>query len=60
MTSSGTGLYLYSWGNNARRAALKGRACRVLAVGRLGSCLVEFVDDGRREIVSRRALRSAS
>jgi hypothetical protein len=53
-------LYLYAWGNNAKRATLKGRRCRMLSSGRLGSCLVEFVDDGRREIVARRALRSAS
>jgi hypothetical protein len=52
-------LYRYTWGNNTKRATLKDRRCRVLMSGRFGSCLVEFVDDGRREIVARRALRSA-
>jgi hypothetical protein len=52
-----TKLYRYTWGNNAKRAALRGRPCRLLASGRLASCLVEFVDDGSREVVSRRALR---
>ena len=51
-------LYVYAWANNAKRAALRGRACRIVASGtRLNSVLVEFVDDGRREVVSSRALR---
>jgi hypothetical protein len=48
----------YAWGNNSKRAALRGRRCEVLARGGLGSVLVRF-EDGHREIVSRRALRRA-
>lgn len=47
---------VYAWGNNEKRATLKGRQCRVLAAGSLRSVLVEF-EDGQTEIVSRRALR---
>ncbi len=50
--------YVYAWGNNAKRAELKGRACEVLARGAMSSVLVRF-EDGRREVVSRRALRRA-
>jgi hypothetical protein len=50
--------YRYAWGNNPKRATLKGRRCRVVTRGSLGSCLVEFVDNGQREVVSRRALRA--
>jgi hypothetical protein len=50
--------FRYAWGNNAKRADLKGRACEVLAGGALGSLLVRF-EDGRREVISRRALRRA-
>ena len=48
--------YLYVWRNNAKRATLYGRLCRVLIRGRMNSALVEF-EDGQREIVSRNALR---
>ena len=48
--------YVYSWGNNEKRAGLRGRTCRVVARGRMNSVLVEF-EDGRREVVSRYALR---
>ncbi len=50
-------VYRYAWGNNAKRATLRGRLCRVLARGRMNSCLVEFTDNGQREVVSRNALR---
>ncbi len=50
-------LYVYQWGNNSKRATLKGRTCRVVARGRMNSCMIEFADNGRREIVSRNALR---
>lgn len=49
--------YVYAWGNNERRAELKGRRCRVLARGsRMRSVLVEF-ENGWRVITSERALR---
>lgn len=49
--------FTYAWGNNARRAELKGQACTIVAHGkRMYSVLVEF-EDGTRVITSRRALR---
>lgn len=48
--------HVFIWGNNAKRATLKGRSCRIVASGRMRSCLVEF-DDGQREIVDFYALR---
>ena len=48
--------YIYVWGNNPKRASLKGRKCRVLMRGKKNSALVEF-ENGQREIVSRNALR---
>ena len=50
-------VYVYAWGNNERRAKLKGRRCVVIARGAMASVLVEFVDDGERVVTSRRALR---
>lgn len=51
--------YVYVWGNNPVRAALRGRRCRVLVRSRrFNSCLVEFAD-GTRVVVSRQALRRA-
>lgn len=53
-------MYRYAWGNNPKRATLKGRRCRVLVTARtMGSVLVEF-ENGQREVVSRRALRTAT
>ena len=49
--------YVYAWGNNARRAQLKGRRCVVEARGALGTVLVRFLDTGERVTTSRRALR---
>lgn len=50
--------YVFCWGNNEKRRTLKGRTCRIVSSGAMGSCLVEF-ENGQREIVSRRALRKA-
>ncbi len=50
-------VYVYAWGNNPKRAALKGRRCVIRATGSMRSCMVRFLDDGSLEIVSRRALR---
>jgi len=49
--------YRYCWRNNPKRATLYGRICMVLCRGKMNSVLVEFQDDGQREIVSRNALR---
>jgi hypothetical protein len=49
--------YTFAWGNNPRRAELRGRRCRILARGRMGTVLVEFLDSGERVTCSFRALR---
>lgn len=48
--------HIYHWGNNPKRAELKGRRCRILATGALGSALVQF-ENGEKVNTSRRALR---
>ena len=50
-------LYRYAWGNNPKRLRMKGHECIIIASGKMNSVLVEFVEDGKREIISRRALR---
>ena len=57
MLSSAARLYRYVWRNNAKRATLHGRLCRVVCRGRMNSALVEFADNGQREVISRNALR---
>ncbi len=52
-------LYTYRWANNVRRRAMKGRICQVRRRGAMNSCMIEFVDNGQKEIVSRNALRKA-
>jgi hypothetical protein len=51
-------LYRYAWGNNPKRATMKGRLCRVIARGKKNSVMIEF-EDGQREIVSRHSYRVA-
>lgn len=51
--------YKYAWGNNPKRATMKGRMCHIVATGKMGSVLIEF-ENGQREISSRRALRKLS
>jgi hypothetical protein len=50
-------VYRYAWKNNEKRATLYGRLCRVLARGRMNSIMIEFLDNGQREITSRNAVR---
>ncbi len=50
-------LYRYAWGNNPKRAKMKGRICRLLTRGAMDSVMIQFLDTGKRDIVSRRALR---
>ncbi len=50
-------VYEFAWGNNPRRAELKGRRCVVEARGALGTVLVRFLDTGERVTTSRRAIR---
>ena len=52
-------IYVYSWGNNPKRATMKGRKCRVLRRYKRNSRLVEFIDNGQKEVVSGNSLRKA-
>lgn len=45
----------YRWGNNPRRAELKGRECYVVAQGAMGSVLYRFIDTGELVVSSWRA-----
>ncbi len=49
--------YIYAWGNNAKRATMKGRECVILHTLSRGSVHIRFLDNGQEEITSRRALR---
>ena len=49
--------YIYGWKNNSKRINLYGRKFIVLVRGRANSALVEFTDNGQREVISRNALR---
>jgi hypothetical protein len=50
-------VYVYAWGNNERRAGLKGRRCVVEARGNMRTVLVRFLDNDERVTTSGRALR---
>ena len=52
-----TPLYTYRWANNPKRAGMKGRVCRVVRRLAFNSAVIEFVDTGQRDVVSRNALR---
>lgn len=47
---------IYVWGNNPRRAELKGLKCRILCMGARQSALFEF-ENGERVVSSIRAAR---
>lgn len=53
-------VYVYAWGNNPRRAELKGRRCVVEASGAKQTVLVRFLDNGERVTTSSRALRRSA
>lgn len=48
--------YIFRWGNNPMRAKYKGKRCKKLASGRIGSVLIEF-EDGHKMVTSRRAIQ---
>lgn len=50
---------IYVWGNNPRRAELKGRRCRIVCVGTRQSALFEF-ENGERVVSSIRAARKVN
>ena len=49
--------YYYAWKNNVKRQALYNRACRVVARGKMNSCVIEFFNNKQREVVSRNSIR---
>lgn len=48
--------YEYRWGNNPVREGLKGKRCRILARGKMNTCIVEF-ENGENHAISKNALR---
>ena len=50
-------VYYYAWKNNEKRRMMYRRLCKVMVRGALNSCLVQFLDNGEREVVSRNSLR---
>jgi hypothetical protein len=52
-------VYVYVWGNNKRRARLRGRLCVVEARGRMNTVLLRFLDTGERVTTSRFAIRAS-
>lgn len=49
--------YIYAWGKSPMRVIdRKGQRCRVVARGKMNSCLLEFID-GFKVVTSRNALR---
>lgn len=53
----GDQLYYFAWGNNSKRETMKGRTCRILKHGKKNGIMIEFIDTGQREIVSRNSVR---
>ena len=51
---------LYRWYWRVRLPERHGQLLRVLIRGRMNSCLIEFVADGKRVITSRNAFRKAA
>ena len=51
--------WVYVWRIRTRLPERKGQRCRVVARGKLNSCLVEF-PDGMRVVTSRWSLRKAA
>ncbi len=49
--------YVYAWGDNQRRAELKGRECRLVCAGTKNSVLIEMADTGERVVTSRYSIR---
>ncbi len=49
-------IYYYAWKNNPKRLTLYLRECKVIARGRMNSCLIEF-ETGQKECVSRNSIR---
>ena len=52
--------HIYAWGNNPRRAELKGRECIVLTRGTMNMVLVGSLDTGEQVATSRNGVRRRS
>jgi hypothetical protein len=50
-------IYYYAWKNNGKRKTMFNRNCKIIAQGTMNSIMIEFLDNGQREIVSRRSIR---
>jgi hypothetical protein len=50
-------LYRCTWKNNEKRRTLHNRICRVIARISGNSRVIEFQDNGQREVISGNALR---
>ena len=50
-------VYTFLWANNDKRHKMASRECVIIAKGAKRSALVEFLDNGQREVVSVLALR---
>ena len=50
-------VYEYVWGNNEKRKTMKGRLCKIVKHLKMNSKLIEFFDNGQREVVSLNAIR---
>lgn len=57
MGAGGVVEFTFVWGNNPRRAELKGRRCVIVAKGRMNTVLIRFLDTGEKVTTSRKALR---
>jgi hypothetical protein len=53
-------IYEYRWSNNEVRKRMKGRKCRILARGKMNTCMIKFLDNGQIEAVSRNSLRKVA
>jgi len=53
-------IYRYTWANNVKRRTMWNRQCRVLGRLKKNSVIIQFIDNGQKEIVSRHALRKAN
>lgn len=52
-------VYEYVWGNNEKRKTMKGRLCKIVEHLGFHSILIEFLDNGQREVISLNAIRKA-
>jgi len=50
-------LYRYVWKNNEKRKTLYDRVCRIVERLKMNSIVIQFLDNGQIEVVSRYAVR---